>query len=180
MSLIRVGQVNSVHPDKGTVDVYFPDKDIVATDLALMNIEYSIPQVEDQVLCVFLGNGVEQGFCLGGFYSSISKTPINDRRIYRKHFDDETYVEYKKEEKVLKVMVNDVSIEVNNGKVTIKSDEILLGSDSAAEGVPLGNQLKDWLDNHTHDYSWSDSAGSGSTSSPTSTSPAVSEKVKIE
>ncbi|WP_163538310.1 phage baseplate assembly protein V [Gracilibacillus sp. YIM 98692] len=178
-NMIRVGQVNNVYPSDGKIDVLFADKDEVATKIPLLNHEYHMPNVEEPVLCLFLGNGMEQGFCLGSFYSEVTPTPVNDKNIYRKQLDDDTYLEYNKQQKVLKVNVEQVDIQVRNGRVTINADEVLLGT-NASEGVPLGNQLKQWLDNHTHDYSWTDAAGNDQTSKPNSPSPSVSEKVKVE
>lgn len=69
---------------------------------------------------------------------------------------------------------------IPGGAVVVESPEILLGSDGAEEGVPLGITLKEWLDGHTHEYSWTSSGGSGTTSPPTSESPKPSEKVMVE
>lgn len=55
--------------------------------------------------------------------------------------------------------------------------KLLLGSSGASEGVPLGNSLKDWLDNHTHGGV---ATGGGTTSKPSSTSPSPSSKVLVE
>lgn len=66
------------------------------------------------------------------------------------------------------------------GAAIVNGPEILLGSPGAEEGVPLGNELKKWLDGHTHDFSWTSSAGSGTTSAPTEESPDPSEKVFVE
>lgn len=57
----------------------------------------------------------------------------------------------------------------NDGNVTVEaSGKIFLG-DGATQGVPLGQQLKTWLDSHTH--------GSSGAGAPTSASPAPSGKV---
>lgn len=67
-----------------------------------------------------------------------------------------------------------------DGAIIADTDSnIYLGKD-AEEGIPLGDQLKAWLDNHTHSYTWTDSGGSGETSVPKSPSPAPSEKVRIK
>lgn len=58
----------------------------------------------------------------------------------------------------------------NNGDIIIKSDNIKLG-ENATEGIPLGNTLKNWLDNHVH---------VGGTGTPTTSSPSPSTKGKIE
>lgn len=72
-NLIRVGLVNSSNPNKGTVKVLFPDKDnIVSNDLPMLSFISHMPSVGEQVLCLFLGNGLEEGFCLGSFYSQIN------------------------------------------------------------------------------------------------------------
>lgn len=178
-NLIKIGQVNSVNPSQGTVQVLFPDKDdLVSNDLPMLNHEYNMPNVGDQVLCLFLGNGLETGVCLGSFYSEVSPPPANKKEIYKKQLDKDTYLEYNKNTKLLKMNVDSVEIEINQGKVIIKANEILLG-DTATEGVPLGNQLKAWLDNHTHEYTWTESGGNGTTSPPTP-SPEPSQVVKVK
>lgn len=65
-----------------------------------------------------------------------------------------------------------------NGEIIIQGGKVFLGSESAVEGVPLGDTLKSWLDSHTHPYTWSSSGGGGDTSPPTSSSPAPSQVVK--
>ena len=56
-----------------------------------------------------------------------------------------------------------------DGDVVIEGKNILLG-ENASEGVPLGDSLKSWLDNHTH---------AELNSPPTSSSPGPSEVVKV-
>lgn len=65
-----------------------------------------------------------------------------------------------------------------NGEIIIQGGKVYLGHESAFEGVPLGDTLKEWLDEHTHPYTWTDPAGSGNTSPPSSPSPKPSEVVK--
>lgn len=60
---------------------------------------------------------------------------------------------------------------VPGGAAILESPQLLLGGSDAAEGVPLGLQLKQWLDEHEHPYSWTSGAGSGTTGPPTSPSP---------
>lgn len=103
-NLIRVGFVNSINARKGTVQVLFPDKDNkVSNDLPLLSFEYNMPKVEDQVVCLFLGNGLENGFCLGNFYSDINPPPQDDEQYFRKQFSDGTYIQYDKNRRQLKI-----------------------------------------------------------------------------
>lgn len=176
-NLVKVGQVSSIDPEKGTVKVTFPDKDdIVSDDIPMLNFEYHMPDIEDQVWCLFLGNGLEAGVCLGKSYSEKTLPPANDKDLYKKQIDENMYIQYHKKTKIFNMKVEGVEIEVNKGKVNIKAEEVLIG-DGAIEGVPLGDTLKSWLDNHTHPYSWTDPSGSGNTGIP-SPSPEPSKKVK--
>lgn len=167
-NLFKVGQVSSINPEKGMVKVLFPDKDYTVSDfIPMLSFEYNMPKVEDQVWCVFLGNGLESGICLGKTYSEKTLPPANDKDLYKKQIDEDMYIEYNKKTKIFNMKVEGVEIEVNKGTVNVKAEEVIIG-DGAVEGVPLGDTLKAWLDNHTHP----------NTGSPTSESPAPSKKVK--
>ena len=49
-NLVKVGQVSSIDPEKGTIKVLFPDKDnIVSDDIPMLHFEYHMPDIEDQV-----------------------------------------------------------------------------------------------------------------------------------
>ena len=60
-----------------------------------------------------------------------------------------------------------------DGEIIIQGGKVYLGSEDAEEGIPLGDKLKQWLDNHVHPYS------EGTTESPSSPSPEPSKVVKI-
>ena len=103
-NLFRTGIVSSVNEKNGTVRVIFDDKDnMVSDELPMLSFEYDMPKAKQQVLCLFLPNGIQQGFCLGAFYSQINPPPVQNKNIYRKMFDDGTYIEYNKETKLLTV-----------------------------------------------------------------------------
>jgi len=59
-----------------------------------------------------------------------------------------------------------------DGEIIIQGGKVYLGSGDAEEGIPLGNALKQWLDNHTHTYD------GGVTQPPSSPSPEPSKVVK--
>ncbi len=171
-NMFRIGQVNTVREERGTVEVLFEDKDSTVTDeLPMLSYEYDMPDVGDDVLCLFLPTGLERGFCLGSFFSRKNPPPVQDKNIIMKKLDEDAYIEYNKQDKSLKI--------VTDGPVTIEGGDIYL-ADGASEGVPLGDQLKSWLDSHAHDYTWTDSGGSGTTDSPDDPSPESSERVKVK
>lgn len=83
-SLIRIGTVSSVNVGACTARVVFTDVDsMVSAELPVLtqaskaNKAYWLPDIDEQVLCVFLpnmsGNGASVGFILGCFYSTVDK-----------------------------------------------------------------------------------------------------------
>lgn len=70
----------------------------------------------------------------------------------------------------------ELKFNIDNGNVIFTlANKLLLGSSSANEGVPLGDTLKTWLDNHKHP---GDSGGT--TGTPESPSPDPSSKTFVE
>jgi len=99
---IKIGRVSAINEATGAVEVVFQDKDDIVTDeLPLLAFEYYMPEINDLVLCVFLGNGIEAGFCLGRYFSDVYGTPVQDKAIYYKDFFGEASVKYDKNTKTL-------------------------------------------------------------------------------
>lgn len=73
-NLIKVGRISTLNKLKGTCRVLFDDKDnLVSDELCIMTyVNLEKLKIGDQVLCIFLPNGVQNGFCLGEFYSDIN------------------------------------------------------------------------------------------------------------
>lgn len=80
-NIIRVGKVSSVNPANCTARVTFDDKDdLVSYELPVITLgshetqAYWLPEIDTQVLCVFLpnpsGKGLSDGFVIGAFYSA--------------------------------------------------------------------------------------------------------------
>ena len=123
MDNIRVGKVSSVNYYNGTVKVIFEDKkNIVSNNLPCLSFEYNMPQVGDMVLCVFLGNGIKNGFCIGTYFDN-SKTPQNPgKNLYYKEILGETVVMYDKNTKTLTITADNIVFDGNlvvNGNVNI-------------------------------------------------------------
>lgn len=70
-----------------------------------------------------------------------------------------------------------IVIKSNNDIQVNTNGNIYLGDKGSTEGVPLGKQLKQWLDGHTHDYSWTSDGGNSTTSPVSNKSPEPSERV---
>ena len=107
-STIRVGVVSSTNPGSGTVRVELPDDDsLVSFDLRVLvrkthrDQDYWMPDVGDQVLCLFLPFGLEQGFVLGAFYSRPDAVPVSSQDKRHVLFEDGTWLEYDRKSHIL-------------------------------------------------------------------------------
>ena len=98
---IRIGEVSSVDPAKCTARVVFDDEDgYVSDDLPIVQRntqstkDYWLPAVGEDVVCLFLPCGEEDGFILGSFYADEIKPPTSSETKRYTEYPDGTVVEY--------------------------------------------------------------------------------------
>jgi len=151
-NIIRVGKVSSVDGKTGTARVAFPDKDnMVSYDLpvivhqTLKNKDYIMPDVGEQVVCVFLPSSIQQGFIIGSIYSQKDKPAVSDPDKRRIDFADGSWVEYDRKEKVLNinaveslnVFAKELSVKAKN--ITIRAEKQLsVAAETASLSAPKG------------------------------------------
>lgn len=101
LSMLRIGEVTSTDPASCTCRVTFDDDDgLTSFDLpviqrnTLKNSDYHMPDIGEDVLCVFLASGTEEGFILGSWYAGEVTPPESsgDKRTVR--FADGTVLSY--------------------------------------------------------------------------------------
>lgn len=86
-SMVRVGTVSDRNPDSCSVRVVFSDQDDLVSDWlpvvlpqALNTCDYSLPDIDETVVCLFLGSGIEAGFCLGAIYTDANPAGNGEQR----------------------------------------------------------------------------------------------------
>ncbi|MBP2655014.1 MAG: phage baseplate assembly protein [Firmicutes bacterium] len=130
-NLLRVGTVSSVAYDTGCVRVCFKDQDsIVTDDLPMLGFEYEMPNVGELVLCIFLGNGLAKGFCLGRYYYDSSLPGESGENIYYKEFLQDAYMKYDKSSKTFTISAENIVFDGNvtiNGTLTVSGDATISG-----------------------------------------------------
>ena len=105
LNIIKIGKVSSVNGKNCTARVVFNDCDnMLSAELPIVTIGshgtrgYWLPEVETQVLCLFLpnhnGNGVDDGFILGAFYSKQDEPPEADAAARSIFFADDSFIRY--------------------------------------------------------------------------------------
>ncbi|MDD4599616.1 hypothetical protein SDC9_04134 [bioreactor metagenome] len=126
-NIVRVGRVSSIDPERATVRVAFEDKSgLVSYDLpvlvqqTLKNKDYCMPDPGEHVVCLFLPNGIAQGFCLGAFYSATDTPPVSNAKKRHVSFEDGTTIEYDRETSTLTInTVGAVNITGATGDVIV-------------------------------------------------------------
>lgn len=132
-NLIRIGKVSSINYPAGKVRVVFPDKNnIVTSELPLLSFEYYMPAVNDVVICLFLGNGVSQGFCLGKYYNSTVIPRESGSNIYYKDFFSEGFMKYDKNSKTLTFKASNIVVE---GDLKVEGNLEVAGSITTNESI---------------------------------------------
>ncbi|WP_051183068.1 phage baseplate assembly protein V [Desulfocurvibacter africanus] len=108
---VQVGEVTSVDAARGTAQVRLATPGnadgLITHDLPVLvrkthaDKDYAMPDVGEQVLCVFLPMGLETGFVLGSFYSSRDTVPVASADKWHVTFSDGTSLEYDRKEHTL-------------------------------------------------------------------------------
>lgn len=126
---IRVGFVTARQPETMRVQVEL--KDTVTQPLssawlpvlcprASGDLAYDLPDVGDQVLCLFLPYGLEQGFVVGAMYGKASP-PVSSGDKWHRRFQDGTVLEYDRAAHKLTAQVQgDVAVKAT-GDVSVSS-----------------------------------------------------------
>lgn len=162
-NLIRIGTVSSINYMQGKLRVCFEDQDSIVTDeLPMLSFEYEMPNIGEPVLCLFLGNGITKGFCLGRYYYD-SNLPIpsgSGENIYFKQFVKDAYMKYDKSSKTFTISAANI---VFDGNVQINGTLNVSGSATIGETATISGDAtingRSFM-GHTHSGIY---PGSGST-----------------
>lgn len=124
----KIGEVSSINPVKCTARVIFDDENSMVTyDLPIMqrnslgNRDYQMPDIGEDVLCLFRSDGFEDGVIIGSFYAGDVEPPETtaDRRTVV--FKDGTRICYDRAAHTLTVTIagTEIVFDQQNGSITV-------------------------------------------------------------
>jgi len=143
-NLIRVGKVTAIDTTKHQARVLFDDKhstvsywlDIIVRN-TFKNKDYELPDIDEQVICLFLPSGNAQGFILGATYSTKDVPPIDDKDKRHVKFEDETEIEYDRKDHILTI-----KLVHPDGKINIIAPaNVNVIGDVIADGISLKSHV---------------------------------------
>lgn len=127
-SLIKLGEISSIDPGRGTARVVFDDEDgLVSYDLpvlqrnTLKNHDFAMPDIGEDAIVLFFGEGQEDGVILGSIYAGEVTPPESTENRRTVVFDDDTRVCYDRQEHKLTVTIEGTEIVFNrqDGSITV-------------------------------------------------------------
>lgn len=144
--MVREGEISAIFPEKGTVRVKFDDDGTVSYELPIIfrgvigTKDYWMPDIGEQVVCLFLPNGNARGFVIGAVYSNVNPPPVTDKNKRHVSFEDGTTIEYDTSTSTLTVD--------SAGPINIKANEINIEGDVIVTGDIVASDIS--LVKHTH------------------------------
>lgn len=131
--IVRVGFISTVSPEKGTAQVYYPDRGSTTGQLQLFAFrsEFSPPEVGDQVVVAHLSNDTSSGVILGRFWGEGDPPPGAD---YRKGFGVGAYEERKGD--TFTVHCGEIRLDGDGGSITLSE---LVSLRERVEALERGN-----------------------------------------
>ena len=124
----KIGEISSINPVKCTARVIFDDENSMVTyDLPIMqrnslgNRDYQMPDIGEDVLCLFRSDGFEDGVIIGSFYAGDVEPPETtaDRRTVV--FKDGTRICYDRATHTLTVTIagTEIVFDQQKGSITV-------------------------------------------------------------
>ena len=130
--LIKVGEVSSIDPATGTARVVFDDEDgTVSYDLPILQRntyktkDFHSVTVGEDVLCLFLPTGPEEGFILGSVYAGEVMPKESSGDVRSVVFADGTRVSYDRSTSELVISVLGTTIKVTGQNVNIVAPSVI-------------------------------------------------------
>lgn len=131
--IIKIGEVCEVDYTDCTARVVFDDDNgMVSNKLQVVqrntykNHDVVLPDIGEDVICIFLSSGVEEGFILGSVYAGDVTPPSNNGNERVIVFSDDTEVRYDRKKHEMYIKIGATEIKSNPTSTMIKSASITL------------------------------------------------------
>lgn len=126
--LIKIGEVSSVDYETGTARVVFDDDEsLVSFDLQVLhrntfkNQDFAMPDIGEDVVCLFLPSGEVEGFILGSVYAGEITPPETSGDKRTTVFSDGTRISYDRNTRQLDIEISGTKISANTESVKVNT-----------------------------------------------------------
>ena len=129
-NFIKVGTVCATDPVAHTVKVVYPEDDNTEShELRVLvpntydNADYAMPDLNEDVVCLFLPCGSVEGFVLGSFFTGEVKPPSDSQDIRMVRFKDGTTITYDRAAHTYDIEIENTHIHADRDKVNIETPQ---------------------------------------------------------
>lgn len=132
-NFIKVGTVCQTDPASHTVKVVYPEDDNTEShELRVLvpntydNADYAMPDIDEDVVCLFLPCGSVEGFVLGSFFTGEVKPPAESQDIRMVKFKDGTTIAYDRAAHTYDIEIENTHIHADRGQVTVNTKDAVI------------------------------------------------------
>lgn len=129
-NFIKVGTVCETDPASHTVRVVYPEDDNTEShELRVLvpntydNADYAMPDLDEDVVCLFLPCGSVEGFVLGSFFTGEVTPPASSQDIRMVRFKDGTTITYDRAAHTYDIVIGSTLIHADRDKVSIETPQ---------------------------------------------------------
>lgn len=145
---LRVGEVTSVDVKKVQVRVTFDDENSLTSNWlqvlqknTLKNKDYVLPDIGEDVVCLFMSEGFETGFVIGSFYADEIAPPDSDADIRSIKFSDDSHIRYNRKTHTLSVGIGSTKIVANQESVSVETSTTVSVKGGTKVSIEGGQQV---------------------------------------
>ncbi len=146
--VLKIGEVTSLDPSGCKVRVTFDDEDSVTSDWlpvlqpnTLDNHDYRMPDIGEDVLCLFTGESAETGFVIGSFYAGEIQPPTSSGDIRMVQFKDGSVIQYDRGGHKLKVVISGTKIEADQQNINVTAPQKIKNSGGRQVDIEGGSMV---------------------------------------
>ena len=133
--IVRVGIVSSVDYEKGTVRIFYPDKNnAVSASMPYFSHCYEMPEVGSKVAVIYLSNGRSEGFVLGEYFNDENLPEQHGKGIIYKKLG-RGFIKYDANSDTLTINVKNLIINGEKVAVTTTDSQAFTGKDITLKGT---------------------------------------------
>lgn len=148
LCILKVGEVTTIDPASCRIRATFDDEDgktsywlPVLQRKTLEDKDYCMPDIGEDVLCVFFNEGEENGFVLGSFYADEVTVPVNSESVRCVKFKDGTLISYDRASHELLIQIGSTKISANQERVSIDAPDFVKSQAGNKSEIAAGESV---------------------------------------
>ena len=130
MAVMRLGEIVEVQPEQHKARVVFDDDDSLVSDLlpiivpnSLENKDFHLPDIGEDVLCLFGTSGLEDGYILGSIYAGEIAPPSESKDVRMVKFADGSVFKFDRKSSTFEIEIGSTKIKFDKNNVEVETSE---------------------------------------------------------